>query len=183
MRFSRALEAEVIASIEADHDICVVFPAEMYKADGSIPVHRDNVSMLMHRYLYIAILGELERKLFLLPNCATEGCMNPFHRRLATLPMGSRQRTACPNGHKYTEATSLPGRDRCKICRDARMARRRTSGSYPRPKVCKQGHDLTAKNVYTHTDKAGRIHRRCRQCTLDRTRAARALAKSNGESQ
>lgn len=183
MRFSRSLEAEVIASIEKDQDICVVFPKAMYKADGSIPVHRDNISMLMHRYLYLILLGELDRKLFLLPNCPTEGCMNPFHRRLATMPYGTRSRKACPNGHPYTDDNSLQGRDRCKICRDARLARRRSSGTYPRATTCKQGHALTAKNVYTNVDKAGRTHRRCRRCTLDRTRAARALAKSNNGEQ
>jgi hypothetical protein len=184
VRFSRALEADVIDNITRDRDICVVFPAAMYKADGSIPVHRDNVSMLMHRYLYVQLLNELDRKMYLLPNCDTKGCMNPFHRKLATRPHGTRSRRACPNGHKYTPATSLPGRDRCKTCRDARMARRRSSGIYPRPNLCAVGHKLTADNVYVNTDPAGRIHRRCRRCTLDRVRATRATAahlKLNGE--
>lgn len=179
MRFSRKLEHEVIATIEADHNVCVVFPRPMYREDGSIIIYRDNISMTLHRYLHEQIIGPLTRAVFLLKNCDTEGCMNPFHRERTNRPSKGRSATSCPNGHKYTEATTLVGgRDRCALCKEDRLARRRSPNAIPRDR-CREGHKLTKDNVYTSVDARGFTHRRCKKCTLVNTRARRA--RMNGE--
>ena len=180
MRFTKQLEAEIRATLTHNRWVCVTFPADMYRADMQIVVHRDNLSMLMHRYLYTKLIGSLSRQQYLLATCKTPGCMNPFHREVAKRPTGSAVRTHCPNGHAYTPENVLPPgrRVRCRICYTARIAPTRKTGEYPRPNVCSKGHQLVKGNLYLHQDKAGQLHRRCRACALAQMRARRARDRS-----
>lgn len=176
MRFTKQLETEIRDTLTKNRWVCVVFPAEMYRPDMQIVVHRNNLSMLMHRYLYTTMIGPLTRQQYLLATCKTPGCMNPFHREIAKRPTGTVVRTQCPNGHEYTPENLMPfgWKVRCRICYTARIAKTRKSGEYPRPNVCSKGHDLVEGNLYLHRDKAGQTHRRCRACTLAQMRARRA---------
>lgn len=182
MRFTKQLEAEVMSTLEDNYRVCVVFPEEMYRSDNQIIIHRDNMSMLLHRYLYQHLIGPLTRQQYLLGTCKTPGCMNPYHREIASRPQGNRVRTKCPNGHPYSPDNLLAqGRIvRCRTCYAQRISKTRKSGVYPRPNVCAQGHFLTEGNLYIHRDKQGRVHRRCRTCSIDKMRERRASLRNVG---
>lgn len=173
MRFTQKLESEVLSTLRRQPDACITFPENMYRADGSIMIHRRNRSFRLHRYLSEQLGHPVERGVYLHPNCSTSGCMNPAHRLESRRSSLGRNATQCPNGHKYSAGNTLPkGRYRCRTCRDLRNARRRTGprgGGY-----CGKGlHPLTPSNVYTSEDVRGRVHRRCKQCTLERMRERR----------
>lgn len=176
MKFSPALEQDIIATLAADSDTHITFPESAYR-HGTILVYRDNLTWRLPRYLDYVIGGELlPEGWYFLRSCKRKGCMNPFHHVPTRKPYFDRKR--CPNGHTYNRYTLLPegSRDRCRLCRDARNARRRRGGGYPRGK-CRKGHDLTPENSYLSTDANGTTHRRCRRCHLERTRAARRTAR------
>ena len=171
MRFTTAREAEVREFLRRHPDECLTITA-MERPDGAVVIRRDGLEVRLHRYLYRAMVGELETGTFLLRVCTTRGCVNPTHYHRARRPRRGRLATECPNGHAYTDANTLRGgRDRCKACRDARNARRRKTGQ--RAGYCKNEHKLTKANTYVWTDKNGRAHRRCRTCKLAAVRAAR----------
>lgn len=153
-------------ALRDDPTVCITFPEDAYRKDGSIMIHRNNRSIRLHRYLAEQLGCPVERGVYLHPDCKTTGCMNPFHRKASRRSSVGRNATSCPVGHKYTAANLLTeGRYRCRTCRDARNARRRTGprgGGY-----CGKGiHRLTASNVYVETDVTGRVHRRCAPCHI-----------------
>lgn len=176
MRITREMELAVLETIIENPSACITFPKAMYRADGSIVITRDNLSYRLHRYLEYRLTGvEIDQRSYRLPGCDTTGCQNPHHRIESTGPTLRRVTTHCTNGHDYTpENTLVGGRDRCKTCRDARLARRRTTPNQQKG-MCRQGHKLTADNSYTWLDAKGRTCRRCKRCTLTRMRATRAL--------
>lgn len=47
---------------------------------------------------------------------------------------------------------------------------------------CPERHPYSKENTYTHTDKNGNTHRRCKTCTIERVRKARTLAAQQKES-
>lgn len=168
MRFTQRLEGEVLSALRTSPDACITFPEAMYRPDGSIMVHRQNRSFRLHRYLASQLGIEVERGTYMHPRCKTKGCMNPMHRTTSRRSSVGRNATACPNGHRYTTATTLSeGRYRCKTCRDLRNARRRT-GPRPYGYCRREGHRLSDDNVYVSTDVRGQQHRRCKKCTLAR---------------
>lgn len=174
MRITQRLEAEVVESLRESPGTCITFPAKAYRPDGSIMIHRKNRSVRLHRYLAEQMGVAVPRGVYLHPNCATTGCMNPFHRKASRRSSLGRNATHCVNGHPYATGNILPtGRYRCRTCRDDRNTRRRKgtrSGGY-----CGKGvHRLTPANTYRTVDVGGKEHRRCRICTIERMRARRA---------
>lgn len=187
MRFTREMEQEIILALRNDNDTCIVLPDEAYRDDGNILIHRDNISQFLHRYLYRKLIDpKLGRSRFLLQTCTTPGCMNPYHRNKSPQPGRLRQATHCPNNHEYTPENTLPeGRDRCRTCRDARRARRGIGTNGPSVAElnsakthCPHGHKYTEDNTYYSKTPNGGYRRKCRTCTIDRTRAARNNQKS-----
>lgn len=176
MRFSKLTEEAVLASLRAEPDTCITFPPEAYR-NGTILIYRDNLTWRLPRYLDEQIHFKLREDIYLLSNCKTKGCMNPNHFVASRRPY--KERRACINGHRYTKKNLLPEgqRDRCRECYEAKLARRRSGGAgYPRG-WCHKGHKLTPENSYLTTDRDGVTHRRCKQCHLARTRAARAARR------
>lgn len=179
MRFTQQLEAEVLEALARAPDMHLRFQPEDYRPDGTIMVYRDNLAETLHRRLYKEVVGDIPRGMYLKKSCTVTRCVNPHHYRLEK---ASRARHAtCPNGHPYTPENTLPtGRLRCRTCRDERLEKSRKTKR--RKGVCVNGHPITGDNVYEYTDVSGRVHRRCRQCHLERVRKARTgKAETNGE--
>jgi hypothetical protein len=181
MRFTQAREAEVIEYLRRHPDECLTIPA-LERPDGSVVIRRDGLEIRLHRYLWreMAIGPRLTRYIWLLPKCATRGCVNPRHYEKSTRPKRGRTATRCPNGHEYTPANTIAdGPLRCRACKAARDARRRKTSR--RKGYCAKGHRLTKTNIYTWTDGDGRVHRRCRTCKLAAARAARSTTTTERE--
>lgn len=175
MRYSDELEKSVLRAITASPTSDIVFAEEDYRADGHIMVYRDNLSEMLHRRLYRLIVGKIPSGMYLTRTCSSTRCVNPHHYRLTRYARALPD--TCPNGHRYTPAnTRSTGHARCRTCYENRLARRR-KGTL-RKGYCKNGHQLTADNVYVSSDADGRQHRRCKTCHLERVRALRAGRKN-----
>jgi hypothetical protein len=182
VKFDAQTEEAVFESLREDPEACITFPDRAYRADGNVMVSRDGLVVFLHRWLYRQLIGELTPTDYLIRTCETRGCPNPYHRVMAASPSIPKPRGVCPNGHEYTPETELPPGDpngRCRICFEARQARRESTG---RPHVsvarkaithCPHDHEYTAENTYV-TPKG---QRKCRTCTLERARKARRDAR------
>jgi hypothetical protein len=173
--YSKKLEADVLTALARAPDAHLRFQPDDYRPDGTIIVYRDNLSETLHRRLYRQVIGPVPSGLYLKKFCNTDRCLNPHHYRLekASRP----PRATCPNGHPYTKANLLEGRNKCRTCKENRLAKRRKG--VQRKDYCKQGHKLTPSNVYRWKDVRGRAHRRCKTCHLERVRAARLEAANH----
>lgn len=172
MRFTPQLERRVRRTLAHTPDACIVFPDEMYRADGSIMVYRDNLGIRLVRWLWLQEIGPIDGRLYLHRTCRTKGCQNPHHHEPSTRSARGRTARACPKGHEYTPANTLPvpSRRRCRQCRDDYNAKRRQPGSTPNG-YCRSGqHKLTPANTYGPYANG---RRRCRRCTLSYSRTHR----------
>jgi hypothetical protein len=170
VRFTAKREAELLARLRLTPDAHVLMEPSDYRADGSVLIHRGNRAMRLHRYLAVQMGYTLTPDIALLPKCDVEGCQNPRHFE----PSRRRSRggpTHCPNNHAYADQKPLAGKgkQRCRICRDARNARRRVEGGRAAGR-CKLDHPLTPANTYRWTDAQGRAHRKCKRCARRRAR-------------
>lgn len=170
MRFTAKREAELLERLRLSPDAHVLMEPSDYRPDGSVLVHRGNRAMRLHRYLAIRMGYQLTPAVVLLRSCSVDGCQNPRHFE----PSRRRSRggpAKCPNGHDYAGQKPLAGKgkQRCRICRDRRNARRRVEGGRAAGR-CKHDHALTPSNVYTWTDTQGRVHRKCKRCARRRAR-------------
>jgi hypothetical protein len=143
MRFTRALEEQIVEAITTNPEDHIVLPSEMYRPDGLILIHRDNLSYAIHRYLYGKLVRPLKRGEYLLPRCKVRGCINPLepHRKLSNSPHpGQAANRTCPNGHEYTRENTLPAseRNRCRQCKQERLARRRVKDAERRAALKQQ---------------------------------------------
>jgi len=168
------IERQMLDQLRKTPAKCIVMPRSAYNAQGQVLVHRDNLSgVRAQRHLYRAAIGDLGRNDYLRgPTCGTEGCLNPHHY---VITQRTSRRKRCPRGHLYTPETTLAdGRDRCAICKEERLARRRKGGTNPIKENagkthCIHGHELTEDNVYTRTNpRTGSVSRQCRTCTIER---------------
>jgi len=171
-RLTPLLVEQMVSVLTTNPDRCVVMAPDMTRNPRIV---RDGRRQTLHRYLFERLSGvELARGMYLLPGgCDTAECLNPWHHVLTDTPA---ERMVCPNGHRY-RADDAPGRYRCRICYEARKARRRKPREPQRR--CHNGHRLTKATVYQWTDKNGKRHRRCRRCQIEAQRNYRARHKEN----
>jgi hypothetical protein len=172
MRFDKRREGEALDQLlarPADH---LVFPGEA-RADGNILVGREHLRVFMRRYFYrLLVDAELSRGEFLIPDCGVYDCQSPFH--CLRSPIAGHISDHCRNGHKYTvKDFQKNGNHFCRQCLALRKERRRHPPGPAKSNVCTRGHDLDMVGVYTSTDRAGRIHRTCKKCKLQRLREQR----------
>lgn len=178
MRYSRALERELLTEIARSPEAHLVlgprttpvFGTGPYRRkDGAIVVYRDGASERLHRRLYRLVrfpgLGNTK----LSPACLLWGCLNPWHYT----DTGVTSATFCPNGHDL-RATMLPD-GVCGRCLTVRRAQRSngqpTAAAKQRAKThCPRGHAYDHHNTAVYRDPRGRIHRRCRACDATRRR-------------
>jgi hypothetical protein len=180
MRFSKALELSVLEFIDANPGKHVVFEDEAYEKDRGPVVYRDDRRYPLVNYLWSTVGWHIPKGKTLIRDCSNEKCVNPHHY---VIGKRRRVRKTCPNGHRYKgNVIEVNGQRRCKICHDARFARRPRKTSR-RIGICKNGHDLTnPENTYEVEDKAGRLIRRCRICTLAREKELRDRARAARQS-
>jgi hypothetical protein len=171
MKFPPDLQRKVLVQLENEPDRCLC------TEEDEPLVYVDNLTQRLSRWVWEQVRGELPRERYLLRRCDSWGCINPWHRDAITTARPPRDR--CPNGHLYDPATDLPGRLRCGVCAAARLERRRKlydplAGIPNGAKThCPREHRLSPDNVYVWKDRKGRHHRRCRQCTIERSRLSR----------
>ncbi len=97
----------------------------------------DGVFVLAHRYSYEQAKGSIPEGLVLDHLCSNPRCVNPDHLEAITQADNLRRgrgfagtnfkKTACPNGHTYTDETTLlskKGWRECLICRQERERKR-----------------------------------------------------------
>lgn len=176
-RLTKWMVEDMVRTLATDPDTCILLSSAVTPGKGPARVIRDGKRWSLHRYLYYRVEGvEPDPTYALLPGgCATDGCLNPFHRVPSKWRAGSK-RTRCPNGHKYTPSNTIKGgRYRCRKCTVDRNARRRKQ-EYPQG-WCHHGHRMSGSNVYRYTRADGTTGRKCRTCQLDRQRAYRERNK------
>lgn len=159
MKYSPNIQQEFLDRIQRGWHI--VGPDHEYRPDGNIIVTVNHLSKFLHRHLYEVAIGPLARNQFLLPNCEQgKRCQNPYHRKVSRSTSG---RTAQPR-----KRTPRP-----------------TTGGMSAPEInaakthCPQGHEYVETNLYLWTDGDGNTHRKCRKCTLTRTRARHENERKN----
>lgn len=153
MRFSHERELAIVHQLD-DRNAHLVLDPDDYGPNGTGPVvHRNGTSQLLHRFLYdrvVAPMGGELRDRFLIPDCDEPLCRNPWHRIVSDSP-----RQPVQHAGQKTPRTRRP-----------------TMADINRAKTeCDKGHKFTKDNTYEWVDSKGRIHRKCRICTLRRTRA------------
>jgi hypothetical protein len=100
----------------------------------------DGSKRAAHRVAYEAIVGPILPGLQLDHLCRNRGCVRPCHLepvtprvntlRGVTLGAANAAKTACPQGHPFSEAnthTEPTGKRRCRTCRRAADAQRRAA--------------------------------------------------------
>lgn len=172
--FTQAVEDDLVASILDSPETCATFAErESYRDDGNIVVYRNHRSVFLHRLLYRRMIGALSRGEFLISECETRGCVNPFHRQKVFTPSARNQATHCPKGHEYDDSVrDSRGRRYCRPCARERKGYVGTGspmseelGKINRQKrFCPQGHEYTDENTYRWVDDNGSIHRSCKTC-------------------
>jgi hypothetical protein len=154
----------------------------------------------VHRFAYELLVGPIPEGLELDHLCRMRPCCNPAHLepvpgRINTLrgenfSAKNAQKTACPQGHEYTDENTYVapnGWRQCAKCRTEhsrkggaeRQRRYRERQSEMNPGLgkggpqklrthCPQGHEYTDENTIREGNR-----RRCRSCVNDRRRGAR----------
>lgn len=142
MRFTNRREQEVIDTLQEDPEAHIVFPARAYRPDGRILIHRDHRNVFLTRYLFRLLiqpdLDNLQEQVYLLRECGTEGCQNPFHHKGYRSPRGevaiesemvaNAVKTHCMRNHPFTPENTRHdrrGKRVCRACDRERVARRR----------------------------------------------------------
>lgn len=143
MKLSPAQRSHLVAQCLSSPDDHLVLYADEYRPDGNVQITVDHLTMLLHRYLYEMVFDDLPP--YLLPDCALgKLCQNPHHRLASISP-----RLAKP-----------------------KPSRNGTPISANRAKThCPHDHEYTLENTYIWVDRKGRSHRKCKLCTIKRTRA------------
>jgi hypothetical protein len=141
MRYSEKTEEFILYQVLNHPDSHVRLPKEMYRTDGKVMTYRDNRQQMVHRRLWELVHQRpLARRMYLLKKCGVERCINPLHYEVSATPHAGQQLDTCPNGHRYTAENTLPrgSRDRCKKCKEDRLARRRKKDRARRAEERKQ---------------------------------------------
>ena len=167
-RIDHWLVEDIIRALRADPRGCIVLGEAVRPQTGPARIRADGKHVYLHRYLYEVMEGvELGPKACLLSGgCNTRDCINPYHR-IVTAQRGTRIRTHCPNGHRYTDENIVRiGRYRCGICYTDRRTRER--GAPDSRGYCRKGHRFTLMNTYVVQRRDGTEERRCRECAKRR---------------
>lgn len=177
MKFPPFLRERAVEIADGDTGSHITFHGIAGGDTEPIMVTIDHLSTALHRWLWEQVRGPLSSTDFLMRTCDHFGCVSPWHRDIVATPHPPR--TTCPNGHAYDDATDLEGRLRCAVCAAERLARRQAGydpfADVPNAQktVCRHGHAYTEENTYRWVDSKGQAHRRCRTCTLERSRLRR----------
>lgn len=123
---------QVLATVTAAADTCWLWPGAVIKGYGSVRLAGEKRTRLAHRVVYELLAGPIPAGLELDHLCRTTLCCNPAHLEPVThaenIARGIWQqrkvetrkaKTACRNGHAYTEANTrlgAAGRRRCRTC-------------------------------------------------------------------
>ena len=130
-------EDRVLANVTYDHG-CWLFLGRTEQGYGRIG-HHDGTG-LVHRAVYIALIGDPGDDIALDHMCRNPACVNPWH--LDPVPNGvnvargagpqrKKALTHCPHGHTYTTENTIirkNGARECRVCHNAQSqvcARRR----------------------------------------------------------
>ncbi len=118
-------------------------------------VGENGICKYVHRVTYEHFVGPIQEGLVLDHKCRVTLCCNPAHLRPMTIyenaALGDpnrwmRERTTCPNGHAYTEDTTIRterGGRRCAVCkneyRQRKNAKERAQWALAKAAKCSQG--------------------------------------------
>ncbi len=171
MRYSAAIEAQILAQIVREPNRAIILPEWAYwKGDPQPWVYIDQMPTRLIRHLYGLVVGDLH---------PDHGLVNPpgvdprnVNPRLAEVTPTRTARVVCPNGHRYTGDDYIAGvGQRCQTCRAGKLLGRPNVGEINKAKTtCPQGHKLIRR-------KDGK--RRCRECPAAREKARRERLKEN----
>lgn len=155
--------------------------------DGYGKIYVDGKTIRSHRVSWEIHNGPIPKNMCVLHKCDNPPCVNPEHLFLGTSTDNNRDRevknrgryrnkTHCPQGHKYTEENTFinpQGHRKCKICVRARGRKQYYARKVRQSELsinchikqthCPHGHELTTEN--THFRIEGGF--RCRICMRD----------------
>ena len=122
--------------IQGNADECVLWAGKVNNM-GYGQFCLTGVFVLAHRYSYEQVKGAIPEGLVLDHLCGNPRCVNPVHLEAVTQADNLRRgkgfgginsrKTTCPNGHAYTDETTLRNKQgwrECRICRQAREKKR-----------------------------------------------------------
>jgi hypothetical protein len=145
MGLSTAERDAALARVRSHPYDHLVLAPSAYTKDGRVLTEVDGLRVSLHRWLYEREAGPLKPYEFLLLECGTAGCMTPAHRLKSKSTRRPRHKEPRP------ASTGLPG---------WKLNSLKTH--------CPQGHEYTESNTYFWEDREGRMHRKCRKCTIVR---------------
>lgn len=155
---------------------------------GAFTIDRQVGTKRAHILSYEWNVGPTEGR-WVLHRCDNPPCVRPDHLFLGDVRDNNQDminkgrgwfqnKTACHNGHPYTEENTYidtDGRKRCRVCRRARRKVRRSPEEHQEMRLrmgtprrerthCPQGHPYDAENTYV----TSRGSRSCRTCQRER---------------
>lgn len=109
-----------IVSAELGH--CWEFTGKPHTDGYAMIRRRPNPPILVHRYSYELLVGQIPKGLTLDHRCKIRHCVNPAHLEPVTLAVNigrgsspsaiNARKTQCPKGHYYADGSRF-----CKVCR------------------------------------------------------------------
>ncbi len=93
------------------------------------------VQVYVHRVVYELFFGPIQKGLVVDHKCRTRDCSNPYHLRIVTPAVNSKENSISP------------------MALNARKTH------------CNHGHEFTKSNTIKYVGRNGKEHRRCRACT------------------
>lgn len=138
MRFTNVREREVLATLRENPEAHIVFPDRAYRPDGRILIYRDHQARFLTRYLFALLiqpdLESLSERVYLLQQCDTKGCQNPFHYAGFRSPKGERAitsnvvanavKTHCIHHHPFTPENTRMDKRGKRVCRECDRIRK-----------------------------------------------------------